>query len=167
MLLVAVCWALFYHLVVGWCQTTHLKVPLNLNQPNNHKNWSELARLQAWLLTTVFCRHVFLRHHMFTLSTVKTASKLGGWSFFQLFMGLLWLPYGIFSSCAFFFFVSFFLAYSQLSQIGCIPYFVIWCALNANLECRSEMCCKQLAENTGCKTSLKVRHLRNIAQLYS
>jgi len=30
----------------------------------------------------------------------------------------------------------FFLAYSQPSQIGCLPYFHIWCGLSANLGCR-------------------------------
>ena len=28
-----------------------------------------------------------------------------------------------------------------------------WCGPSANLECRSEMCCTRLAENTGCKKS--------------
>ena len=43
---------------------------------------------------------------------------------------------------------SFFLAYSQLSQIGCLPYFRTWCGLSANLGCRSETFCTWLAENT-------------------
>jgi len=62
-----------------------------------------------------------------------------------------------------FFFFS--LAYSQLLQIGCLPYFHTWCGLSANLGCMSEMCCMRLAENTGCKKSPKIRHLRTIAQL--
>jgi len=33
----------------------------------------------------------------------------------------------------------------------CLPYFHTWCGLSANLECRSEMCCTWLAENTVCK----------------
>jgi len=37
--------------------------------------------------------------------------------------------------------------------------------LSANLRCRSEMCCTQLAENTVCKNSPKIRHLRTIGQL--
>jgi len=58
---------------------------------------------------------------------------------------------------SYFFFLSyFFLAYSQLSQIGCLPYFHTWCGLSANLECMSEMCCVLLAENTGRKTSPKI-----------
>jgi len=40
-----------------------------------------------------------------------------------------------------------------------------WCGLSANLGCMSEMCCMRLAENTGCKTSPKIRHLGVIAQL--
>jgi len=39
-----------------------------------------------------------------------------------------------------------FLAYSQQSKIGCLPYFHTWCDLSANLECMSEMCCTRLAE---------------------
>ena len=44
----------------------------------------------------------------------------------------------------------FFLAYSEPSQIACLPYFntYTWCGLSANLGCRSEMCCMRLAENT-------------------
>jgi len=68
----------------------------------------------------------------------------------------LWPPYGIgqaiiFLPCNlfFFFFLSvFFLAQSQPSQIGCLPYCHTWCGLSANLECRSETCCTRLAENT-------------------
>jgi len=51
---------------------------------------------------------------------------------------------------------SFFLAYSERSQIGCLSYFHTWCGLSANLECRSEMCCTRLAENTGHKKSPKI-----------
>jgi len=40
-----------------------------------------------------------------------------------------------------------------------------WCGLSANLECRSEMCCKRLAGNTGRKNDAKNRHLSTIAQL--
>ena len=47
--------------------------------------------------------------------------------------------------------LSFFLAYSQPSQTGCLPYFHTWCGLRANLRCRSETCCSRLTENTGRK----------------
>jgi len=40
-----------------------------------------------------------------------------------------------------------------------------WCGLSANLGCRSETCCRRLAENTGCKKPPKIRHLGTIAQL--
>jgi len=43
--------------------------------------------------------------------------------------------------------------------------FYTWCGLSANLECRSEMCCTRLAENTGPKKSPKIHHLGTIAQL--
>ena len=61
--------------------------------------------------------------------------------------------------------LSFFLAYSHKSQIGCLPYFYTWCGLSAYLECRSEMCCTQLAGNTGDKNDAKNCHLDTIAQL--
>ena len=48
---------------------------------------------------------------------------------------------------------SFFLAQSQRPQIGCLPYFGMWCGPSANLECRSEICCTRLAANTGRKKS--------------
>jgi len=64
----------------------------------------------------------------------------------------------IFCSCGFclsslFFF--FFLAYSQRSQIGCLPYFHTRCGLSANLECMSEICCTRLVEIQDAKTTQK------------
>jgi len=63
----------------------------------------------------------------------------------------------IFLPCGFFYLLSsvFFLALSQPSQIGCLPYLHTWCGLSANLGCRSEACCTRLAENTGFKTMAK------------
>jgi len=66
----------------------------------------------------------------------------------------------IFCRCDFFF-SFFFHAYSQRLQTGYLRYFHAWCGLSANLECRSEMCCTRLAENTGAN----IRHLRTIEQL--
>jgi len=59
----------------------------------------------------------------------------------------------------------FFLALSQLPQIGCLPYFHTWCGLSANLRCRPETCCKRLAENAGRKEVAKNRHLGTVSQL--
>jgi len=42
--------------------------------------------------------------------------------------------------------LSFFVAYSQRSESGCLPYFRTWCGISANLECWSEVCCMQLTE---------------------
>jgi len=55
------------------------------------------------------------------------------------------------------FFFLFFFAYSQRSQIGCLPYFHTWCSLSANSERRSEMCCTRFAANTGRKNYAKNR----------
>jgi len=59
----------------------------------------------------------------------------------------------------------FFLAYSQPSQIACLPYFHTLCGLSANLGCRSETCCMRLAEIQDAKIAKKICHLRTIAQL--
>ena len=76
-------------------------------------------------------------------------------------MAIIFLP--VVSSI--FYLSSFFLAQSQRSQIGCLPYFYTWCGPSANLECRSEMCCTRLAGNAGPQKSPKIRHLGTIAQL--
>jgi len=55
-------------------------------------------------------------------------------------------------------FLLFFLAYSQQSQTGCLYHTSTWYALTANLECRFEMYCTRLAENTGRKNSPSAHH---------
>jgi len=45
------------------------------------------------------------------------------------------------------------------------PYFYTWRGPSANLECRSEMCCTQLAANAGPKKVAINRHLGTIPQL--
>ena len=77
------------------------------------------------------------------------------WNRETIYIFMLWFV------LSFFLLLLFFIAYSQLSEIGCLPYFYTWCGLSANLECRSEMCYTRLAENTGRKNT----HLRTIAQL--
>jgi len=77
-------------------------------------------------------------------------------------------PYGIgqaiiFLPCGFYLSFFFFLAYSQQSEIGCLPYFHTWCGLSANLECMSKMCCTRLTANTGRNNYAKNRDLRTIA----
>jgi len=62
-----------------------------------------------------------------------------------------------FAAVVSFFFFS--LAYSQRSEIGCLPYFHTWWGLSANLECRSEMCCTRLTEIQDAKITQKNRHL--------
>ena len=65
------------------------------------------------------------------------------------------------SSSFFFFFPRLFSAVADwMSTI--LPH-MMW--LSVNLECMSEMCCTQLAENTGRKSYAKNRHLHTIAQL--
>ena len=84
-------------------------------------------------------------------------------------MAALWNRAGHYIFALWFLLLSFylllFLAYSQPSQIVCLPYFHTWCGLSANLRRRSETCCTRLAENTGSKKSSKIRHLGTITQL--
>ena len=81
---------------------------------------------------------------------------------FNGFSVLLWSPYGIGQTIIFLpcmvsssIFI-FFLAESQSSQIGCLPYFHTWCGLSANFRCLSETCCTRLAENARRKKSPKI-----------
>ena len=83
--------------------------------------------------------------------------------FFFFFFFFLWPPYVIgqaiiFLPCGFYLLSSslfFPLALSQRPRIGCLPYFYTWCGPSANLECRSEMCCTQLAGYAGPKNRQK------------
>ena len=53
------------------------------------------------------------------------------------------------------FFLSFFPCLISAVEDLCLPYFHTWCGLSTTLGCRSETCCTQLAENTGCKNRQK------------
>jgi len=61
-----------------------------------------------------------------------------------------------------FFIVSFSLAYSQPSHIGCLPDFHTWCAI---LECRSETCCTctRLGEMQDAKNSPSGHHCTTLS----
>jgi len=88
---------------------------------------------------------------------LRSAGRPSRWALAHILVMVYYgRPYLMVSSS--FFFFHFFLAYSQRSQIGCLPYFHTWCGLSANLECRTEMCCTRLAENTGRKTSPSAHH---------
>jgi len=85
---------------------------------------------------------------------------------------LLWSPYVIgqtiiFLPCGFFFFfLSFFprLISAVGDWMSAIPPHMAW-PYSVNLRCRSETCCRRLAENTGRNKVAKSRHLGTIAQL--
>ena len=64
------------------------------------------------------------------------------------------------------FLLPFFLAWSQPSHFGCLPYFHTWCGLTADLGCRSETCCTRLAENTGHKNIAICAPSHNFVGLY-
>jgi len=73
----------------------------------------------------------------------------------------------IFSSCGFFFlsfFYLLFLALSQPSHIGCLPYFYTWCALSANLGCRSKICHMHTITQLYRAICLQLRHVSTIGK---
>ena len=111
-----------------------LKLKMFAMVTEGHRNWHQS--------TPLFCRprNFLLLFH-------------SHWVYSLCLDSFLWPPYGIgqaiiFLSCGFLY-LSFFLAYSQPSQVGRLPYFHTWCGPSADLECRSEMCCMRLAGNTG------------------
>ena len=61
----------------------------------------------------------------------------------------------IFSSCSLFFLSFFFLRLISAVADWMLPCFHAWCCLSANLGCRSETCCTQLAVSTGRKNLKK------------
>jgi len=63
--------------------------------------------------------------------------------------------------CIFALWFLFFLAWSQRSEIGCLPYFHTWCGLSANLECMSE----SAAHGSLKIQDAKNRHFGTIGQL--
>ena len=88
--------------------------------------------------------------HYFIMAALR--SRCGHYIF------ALWFLYNLLSSFLF-------LAESQRPQIGCVPYFDTWCDPSVNLECRSELCCKWFAGNSGPKKSPKSRHLGTITHI--
>jgi len=78
---------------------------------------------------------------------------------------IIFLPWDFYLSSFYLssFYLFLFLALSQQSQIGCLPYFYTWCDLSANLECMSEMCCTRLAGNIGHKKSPSAHHHTNLS----
>ena len=80
------------------------------------------------------------------------------WPFYSIsiFMSALRTRCGHYVFALWFLSIFFFLVWSQRPHIGCLPYFGTWCGFSANLERRSEMCCKRLTGNTGRKTDAKI-----------
>jgi len=83
-----------------------------------------------------------------TLNGVMALIMVALWNRADHYIFILWF-------LSIYLFLFSFLAWSQRPHIGCLPYFHTWCGLSANVECRSEMCCKRLAENTGRKKVAK------------
>jgi len=94
------------------------------------------------------------------------------WSFKNVFIAALWNRAGHcifalwFLSSSFFLFL--FLASSQWSQIGCLPYYHTWCGPSANLECRTQKSPKNCHLGTiaqlGQAISSQLRHVLTIGK---
>jgi len=102
---------------------------------------------------------------------IAKKTEVGSIQFAIFIMAPLWNRAGHYIFALWFlssFFLLFFLAKSQQSQIRCLPYFYTWCGLSANLECRSEMCYTLITGNAGrknCQKLPKIRHLGTISCL--
>ena len=102
-------------------------------------------------------------HNLPNLSWLGTGTRYAG-------LHIQWPGYGgigqtiIFLPCGFFL-SSFFLSSPNLSGRRLDVYHTSTHGRSANLERRSEMCCKRLAGNTGCKNDAKNHHMSTIAQL--
>ena len=100
-----------------------------------------------------------LLHDTLVVGISQTAASNRGRHLYSAGRPSRWALAHISNSC------SLFLAYSQRSEIGCLPYFHTRTGLSANLECMSEMCCTWLTENMKFTHYAKNRHLRTIVQL--
>ena len=100
-------------------------------------------------------RHRHARYTSSIVSLIMTAvcNRTGHYIFALWF--LLLLSFYLFSS-----------PILSRHRLDVVPYFYTWCGPSANLECRSETCCMQVAGNAGPKKSPKSRHLGTITQLY-
>jgi len=108
-----------------------------------------LQKLTVSKRNLAYCHIIFVWHLVccwWVLMYVEVILK-SVWSPYVIGQTIIFLP------CGFYLFSFFFLAYSQRSEIGCLPYFHTWCGFSADLECMSEMCCMWLSENTGRKKS--------------
>jgi len=132
---------------VYWCKPTIVVSGLVFSVSCQVTGWSEHVwnyQFLRWMIRETGAKLSFLVFFdsscpMFMAAICNRAGR---------YIFALW-----FLSSSFFFFILFSLALSHRPQIGCLPYFHTWCGPDANVECRSDMCCTQLAGNTGCKKS--------------
>ena len=97
-------------------------------------NWCLCVRLQC---------SIFIRFGLCFLIMATLWNRAGHYIFMLWFLSSIYLSF--FSSPDL----------SDRTLEGWLPYFDTWCGPSANLECRSETCCVQLAENAGPKKIAK------------
>jgi len=127
-----------------WCWGSHGHPDTNFWTPSRQKFLAPPLRLIQCFLMSVTDRREGAVLNPLTMAAL--------WNRAGHYVFVLW-------------FLLFPLAYSQPSQIGCLPYthdVALVRIYDAGPKCT---CCKWLAENTGRKNSPKIRHLRTIAQL--
>jgi len=101
----------------------------------------EVGELAERTVRIVQCRCAWRnQHHFLFLVMVALCNRADHYIFAVWFLS--------------FFFLLFFLAKSQRSEIGCLLYFHTWCGLSANLECMSQMRCTLLAEIQDAKNAI-------------
>jgi len=111
----------------------------------------------------------YSQHHN---TAIESRTQIGYRSvikqFAQFIMAALRSRCGHYIFALWFLFSSFFLSSPNLSRRRVDVYhsFYTWCGLSANLRCRSEICCRRVAANTGRKNDAKNRHLGIVVQFY-
>ena len=129
---------------------------------NLHSTWNALPEdLRAVMDQAKFRKQ--LKAHYFTLAFnviwLSILIMVALWNRTDHYIFVLW-----FLSSFFFFFSR--LISAAADWMSTVLRHMMW-PYSANLECRSEMCCKRLAENTWRKNDAKNRHLCTIAQYSS
>jgi len=147
-----------------WWWVTHLSstvAPRGGSVVDSAKRLCSL--LTGWSVALNFPLKIFRAMWPFVNGWLDVTATLFLWSPYVIRQTIIFLPCGFY---LLFFLLSFFLAKSQRSEIGCLPYFQTWCGLSAKLECMCEMCCTRLAENTGCKQIAILAPSHNFVRQY-
>jgi len=109
---------------------------------SDYRQTERNAIRHTWELTIVRYYRQLIKFHQYVQSPRPTMNLCFLWPPCVADADIIFLPCGFFP----YFFLSIFSSPNPRGRrLDVLPYFDTWCGLSANLECRSEMCCTQLA----------------------